>query len=616
MNDDKLQPIEGEIVEKAEAMGRELETDIREAAKRGGVFIGTLNIMTAPARNFLTDPLLDAYKDHYEGKFKRPKHVFALDAALIALGVIAAATAIYFGLIYKPFDPLPVKLTITPAQPVSGAEVVLNLTVTNLGKDAIDNVTGTLKLPPQLKFKRASLPYKTATGAIDFGSLDAGSEITEHLVADLAGPIGQNIKAAASVSYEISGTGAKGKKGATAHAKIAGSSIGAEFTLPETAISGQEFSGSIAYYNHGNAATENVVIIPNWPQNFSLTAADPSIKADAWSVGTLAPGSSGKINFRGIFASGDATADFGLETGIKVGAETLSEIQTSKTLNLIDPQISVTLNGDRRANLGDKVSFTATYKNSGDRPITSAAASATAEPGLTITSVDNLSATEIKPGESGSFKINGKIDNKLASDDKHPVNPQLLVRAALAGKIDGEQNISISSSAWTVKIASQLGLTVGARYWSDSGDQLGRGPLPPEVGKTTRYWIFWNVSNTTGAVSNVTITGKLPDNVTYTGKAANPFGDAPLYDPATRTMTWNVNDVPAWPGVKTDAIGAACEVAFTPTADQRNTYAPLMTNQEITGTDAVTGLELRATAPDMNTHLTTDPQAAQTGKIK
>jgi hypothetical protein len=122
--------------------------------------------------------------------------------------------------------------------------------------------------------------------------------------------------------------------------------------------------------------------------------------------------------------------------------------------------------------------------------------------------------------------------------------------------------------------------------------------------------------NTTGAVNNVRITGKLPGNVTYTGKAANPFGDAPLYDPSTRTMTWNVGDVPAWPGVATDAIGAACEVTITPTADERGTYALLMTDQQITGTDAATGLALSATAPDMNTHLTTDPQGMATGTVK
>ena len=52
MPDNELKPIEGEIVEKAEEIGTEIANEIREGARKGGVFIGTLNIMTAPARVF------------------------------------------------------------------------------------------------------------------------------------------------------------------------------------------------------------------------------------------------------------------------------------------------------------------------------------------------------------------------------------------------------------------------------------------------------------------------------------------------------------------------------------------------------------------------------------
>jgi uncharacterized repeat protein (TIGR01451 family) len=617
MSDNKeIQPIEGEIVEKAEAIGAELETDIREAAKRGGVFIGTLNIMTQPARNLLTEPLADLYKDRYEGKYKRPKHVFAFDMGLVALGAALAVVSIYFGLIYKPFETVQVGLTAEPNAPVSGGEIVLNLTVTNNGTDPIDDVNAVLKLPTQIKFERASLPYDRASQTVNFGEIDAKSDATVRVVGDLGGADGQNLRPSATVTYKDN-SGGLAKKSAVASVKIAGSSVGAEFEMPENIVVGQIISGDIRYFNHGNAPVDNVIIIPNWPQNFVLSSSSPEIKNSRWFVGTLAPGSEGKISWSGMETAGGASADdFIVETGVRSGADILTQSQNKTVVTLIDPGISVAFDGALVARLGDMLALTATYKNTGDHTLNGAAVTATLDGGLSILNIDRATLGDINPGDTGTVKLTVRVDGKLPDALKNSTDIILGVRAGLMGKLDNNSAVAISSPAWNIKIASTLGMSAGARYWSDSGDQLGRGPLPPVVGKTTTLWIFWDVSNTTGAVNNVRITGKLPANVTYTGKAANPFGSAPLYDPATRVMTWNAGDVPAWPGVATDAIGAACEVTITPTADERNTYAPLMTDQVITGIDAATGLTLSATAPDMNTHLTTDPQGAATGTVK
>jgi len=615
-DNNELKPIEGEIVEKAETVEREIETDIREAAKRGGVFIGTLNIMTQPARNLLTEPLADLYKDRYEGKFKRPKHVFAFDMGLVALGAALAVVSIYFGLIYKPFEAVQANLVAEPNAPVSGGEIVLNLTVTNNGADPIENVNATFKLPPQIKFERSSLPYDRSGQTVNFGEIMGKSDATVRIVGALSGAVGQNLKPSANVAYKDN-SGNAAKKSAAASIKISGSSIGAEFAMPDSIVVGQTINGTIRYFNHGNVSVDSVVIAPNWPQNFVLSSSSPETKNNMWFVGALAPGSEGKISWSGMETAGGASADeFIVETGVRSGADILTQSRSKTVVTLIDPGISVAFDGASVARLGDTLALSATYKNTGDHTLTGAALTATADPGLSILNIGRTALGDLAPGDSGTVKITVRVDNKLPDALKNATDVRFVVRASLAGKLDNDSTVAISSPAWIVKAASALGLTAGARYFSDTGDQLGRGPLPPAVGKTTTLWIFWNVSNTTGAVNNVRATGKLPANVTYTGKAANPFGGAPLYDPATRTMTWNVGDVPAWPGVATDAIGAAAEVTITPTADERGTYAPLMTDQQITGIDAATGLALTATAPDITTHLTTDPQAASAGTVK
>ena len=90
----------------------------------------------------------------------------------------------------------------------------------------------------------------------------------------------------------------------------------------------------------------------------------------------------------------------------------------------------------------------------------------------------------------------------------------------------------------------------------------------------------------------------------------------PEFDPTTRILTWSAGDIPAFPGVTSPAIGAAFEVALIPTLDQSGTYPLLITNQKITGTDAVTGLNLTGSAADLNAHLSSDPKASATGTVK
>jgi hypothetical protein len=90
----------------------------------------------------------------------------------------------------------------------------------------------------------------------------------------------------------------------------------------------------------------------------------------------------------------------------------------------------------------------------------------------------------------------------------------------------------------------------------------------------------------------------------------------PEFDPTTRILTWNVGDIPAFPGVTSPAIGAAFEVALIPTPDQVGTYPTLITKQQITGIDSVTGLSLAGSSADLNAHLSSDPKAAATGTVK
>jgi len=75
------------------------------------------------------------------------------------------------------------------------------------------------------------------------------------------------------------------------------------------------------------------------------------------------------------------------------------------------------------------------------------------------------------------------------------------------------------------KINSDLTAQVLARYFSPEGDQLGRGPLPPEVGEVTKYWIFLSVDNNLNDVSDVSVMAYLPPNVEWTKAMSVSLGN-------------------------------------------------------------------------------------------
>ncbi len=609
MNNEDAKPIEGEVIEK-KSLGSARDENSRPA----GIFIGTLNIMAAPAREYVTEPLGELYKARYHGKYKRPKHVFALDLGLVALGIAIGAVAIYFAFIWKPAAPSAARLAVLPNHPASGGEVVINLSFYNDSESALTGAMAAFKLPKEVKFLRSSLPYRREEGTAALGTIEPKSEITERLVGFLEGGAGKNLKVLTYVTYTESATGNVRSASASAAFKVSESNLGANFELPDELAIGQAVNGSVRYWNRG-AEAENVVLTPSWPAGFALSTASSPLKAGRWELGKLSAGSEGKIEFSGVLRKADRQTEFSLMTGTREGGKINEESSSVKSIEVNDPLITVKLDGKTAARLGETLALTATYENNGERTLSDAALKPLAENGITV-SGGRAEKFSLKPGEKGTATFEIKLPSSLPEDLKNSTDPQLALRVSLDGKLDNDNAISIQAPAFAVKIASSLDLNSVVRYWSETGDQLGRGPLPPETGKATRYWVFWNVQNTTGAVTGVRVSAALPANVSFTGKVSAPFGEAPKFDPGSRNITWMVGDIPAWPGTTSASIGTAFEIALIPTPEQSNTYPPLLRDQKISGTDSASGLPLSGSASDLSAHLLNDPKAADTGTVK
>lgn len=192
-----------------------------------------------------------------------------------------------------------------------------------------------------------------------------------------------------------------------------------------------------------------------------------------------------------------------------------------------------------------------------------------------------------------------------------------------------DPSLSVSSTEWSVipifsagsmsvlgrrvvgRFTATFPFHAEARYYSALGDQLGIGPLPPNVGEATSYWIVWTVGPTESAFNRLSLSTTLPEYVRATGKYASAGGGAFQTDGAS--VTW---DVPRLDVTGGETVTFAFEVTFTPTRAMRGKTAPLVNESTATAIDVRTGDALEASAAGDDTNLSQDTKGKGKGIIR
>ena len=223
---------------------------------------------------------------------------------------------------------------------------------------------------------------------------------------------------------------------------------------------------------------------------------------------------------------------------------------------------------------------------------------------------------KLTPGAKGELKF--KIGTAESADQPRVLEFGDLLKSSweISYKLSGDfgQSYTFKSDTREDKFNSDLVLVGAARYYTEEGDQLGFGPLPPAVGKTTRYWIFWSVDNNLNDVSGVSASAVLPPNVSWTGKISVSLGQL-NYDSAKRVVSWQAGDISHYAGEISPKQGAAFEVALTPTTEQIGSEPTLLGQIKIYGKDNFTDQFLENQGSDLTTNLIYDSLAGGKGKV-
>lgn len=295
---------------------------------------------------------------------------------------------------------------------------------------------------------------------------------------------------------------------------------------------------------------------------------------------------------------------------------------TTKNIAVVHPKVridSATVN-QVVVQGGDTITLTLQLTNTGDSTLTD----------LTLNLPLNANTIDIarSRAQSTGAGVNGNelvtpIGSSLAPQQSATIEVPIVVRTIPQGGTDttitftprvsatapgSTTPLQTESRTKPIAVGTSIILSAESRYYTDEGDQLGRGPLPPTVGTETKYWALITIQNTTSRVADVTMTASLGPNISWTGRTSVSAGNDISHSAATGQIQYALPSMAPY-----QTVGLYMELATTPTADMRGTVPLLLENITVHGQDSFIDVPLSRTISTIDANLTNDMRGITRG---
>ena len=187
---------------------------------------------------------------------------------------------------------------------------------------------------------------------------------------------------------------------------------------------------------------------------------------------------------------------------------------------------------------------------------------------------------------------------------------------ASAFRLQADATFVLASSTRTVRsapvdvaVVSDVALGAEARYFSEEGAPIGRGPLPPVVGQPTEYLVTWTLAKKVHGLQDVRVFATLPKGVVFMESATATAGAVFSGDGQVR---WEVPELRA-----ADASAeASFRIRLTPEAGDVGRFAALLGASEFSAKDVDADWDVSRRAPALTTDLSSDESARGKGVVK
>jgi len=572
-------------------------------------------------------------------------------SALVFLIIGAIGSWLWLGRNPARFGEEAVQFKLTaPSELPSGQVVEYTLSYANNQAIGLKQVEINLRYPDGFTFADASLqPDNQETTRFIIPGVGPNQVGALTIRGQLIGDLNDDKKISALVVYEPNNIKAQFTKTLSFSTKLVASAINLDLAgLAKVAVD-QPVTLAVKYHNSSTAKLVGLRLRLNLPGGFDLEV--PSLEAESgqnnvWRLRDLEPQGDGKFELKGKFSSASQVGDqsLGVAIGFWGGTDKVFSVQEEKVwqVAVLGSQLSLNLTANdvslkSQATLGQEIKYELAVVNNGDlsysdfklkvqlstvyldwsswRDDFGGQLDKTAG---TITwsgdSVPFLKIVQSKSRVTLTWRIN--TVTSLPRGAKSPVSFMTQVTGEAKQVIDNNlQTISLQSNQIETKFSSLMSLAVEGRYYTDQLVKLGSGPLPPRVGQTTTYIVFWQLGNTLNDLENMEVTATLPAGVNWTGQTTVSAGQAVTYNSNTREVSWRLNRLPAGAGITFTKPEAWFELAVTPEESDADKILVLTKTTTATARDSVSGADLIATAKFVTTELDDDLGAQGKGVV-
>lgn len=582
-----------------------------------------------------------AYVSAPAGPSKKMSRFYWIALGILVLGIVSILGIFFFG-----FEGEPLRITILVKERAeAGEKVTYRILYKNVGAETLKDAELSFTYPAgAVPLRDQAETGKTPRTRILLSDLPKGREGSVELEARLYGREAEVKKAEVVILYRPEASSAKFISKAAGETTIVRVPIVLTVNAPGEVVSGQIAAVVIDYASNAESVFENVFLGITYPAGFEPISFDPGPAAESsvWSLGSVAPGDSGRITITGKISGAPSEiktfeAKFGLYNALtkqwtpyqvaSIGA------QLSTPLLSVEQRINETRDFSLRA--GDELRFRVHYKNTLDMPLKNISL----EVGLTVKSGESVvdaesvldfkslsiergvyngtakrivwnpasvpEFNEIPPHAEGDLQFYIRTNPLLGIDVDFSSLAIESVAEIKAGQVPyGFEGVDLTSrDSITAKVMAKTVLSSLVLYRNQY--LANAGSLPPKVNEKTTYVIFWQLANSLGEVRDAEIIARLSPGASWESRYS-PDGSSLSYDSASGMITWRAGSLLVGAGKIKSAPFVAFQVGIAPGPDQVGKSPLLLKDIQVHAQDVFTGEKINFGSPDLTIELRGD----------
>jgi len=586
-----------------------------------GSVVGRAACLVAHPGKMALFPFFHWFEKKYLGKYKFARIVFLFDLFLVGLALGLGVVALFFFLLNPSDfgDKIYFDATVAPREVVSGESATVVVRWTNGTGEELRNVRLSVGFPRHFELHDLSSGSgEFSENIIDLGTLAPNDSGSYRVSGVMFGDVGGRQTFRSNMTFTYGENDTTDQKLDFHTFSPVRSTLALELTLPDRLVAFQPLTGTITYKNTGEIDFPEISIEPEWPEGFSYQSSTVPLTENGFLLPALRAGGEGSFTFSGQLGEVFDSVDFLFHPSFTFGDTRYKQETLTHASPVVPPPVAIhhSLEGET-LRPGGTVAVSIHYENTSEEPVQDVVLGFVSDSPFfrneeyVVDKNDYPELALLKPGDAGDIVLEAALRSSIFQSETNEYEQiQVRTRGVARYLLDGNgQTVQSRGPEISSTLITPIVLDSFGRYASPSGDQIGRGVLPPTVGLETKYWIFWNIRGTTNPIQNIHIEGTLPANVQFTGKQSVSQNGGVSFDPNTRTISWSGSRIEPTLAPGSKVLGIAFEVGITPSEGQIGTAPILISNIRITGTDAVTGAFVSASGASVSTNLPSDSLA-------